>query len=42
MLAVAHANEHRTHVGTALGANGLPVPDADVWAYAEHLGVGTA
>ncbi len=35
LQAVHHANDHRAHVGTVLGANGLPVPRADVWAFAE-------
>jgi uncharacterized damage-inducible protein DinB len=34
LQAVHHASDHLAHVGTILGANGLPVPDADVWAYA--------
>lgn len=33
LQAVHHANDHLAHVGTILGANGLPVPDVDVWAY---------
>jgi uncharacterized damage-inducible protein DinB len=33
MQAVHHASEHLAHAGTILGANGLPVPDVDVWAY---------
>jgi hypothetical protein len=36
--AVHHANEHRAHVGTILGANGLPPPDVDVWAYGRAQG----
>ncbi len=38
LQAVHHANEHRAHIGTILGANGLPVPTADVWAYGEIEG----
>jgi uncharacterized damage-inducible protein DinB len=33
MQAVHHLNDHLAHVGTILGANDLPVPSADVWAY---------
>jgi uncharacterized damage-inducible protein DinB len=33
LQAVHHANDHLAHVGTILGANGLSVPDVDVWAY---------
>jgi uncharacterized damage-inducible protein DinB len=33
LQAVHHANDHLAHVGTILGANGLPVPDVDVWSY---------
>src|SRR5262249_9699998 len=33
LQAVHHANDHLAHVGTILGANGLPVPEVDVWAY---------
>ena len=35
--AVHHANDHLAHVGTILGANGLSVPDIDVWAYHSAL-----
>jgi uncharacterized damage-inducible protein DinB len=38
LQAVHHANDHLAHVGTILGANGLPVPDADAWAYSTALG----
>jgi uncharacterized damage-inducible protein DinB len=37
LQAVHHANDHLAHVGTILGANGLPVPDVDVWAYHSAL-----
>lgn len=36
--AVEHATEHREHVGSILGAHGLPTPDLDVWAYHDALG----
>jgi hypothetical protein len=38
MQAVHHANDHCAHVRTILGANGFPVPEADVWAYGEIQG----
>jgi uncharacterized damage-inducible protein DinB len=28
-----HGSDHRAHIGTILGANGLPTPEVDVWAY---------
>lgn len=31
--AVHHGNEHRTHVMTVLGANGLDDPDLSAWEY---------
>jgi uncharacterized damage-inducible protein DinB len=33
LQALHHGNDHRTHIGTILGANGLPAPDLDGWAY---------
>jgi uncharacterized damage-inducible protein DinB len=36
--AVHHADDHRSHVLSILGARGLEVPDLDVWAYAEATG----
>jgi uncharacterized damage-inducible protein DinB len=30
-----HGSDHRAHIGTILGANGLPTPELDVWAYGE-------
>jgi uncharacterized damage-inducible protein DinB len=38
LQAVHHANDHLAHVGTILGASGLPVPDPDAWAYGTTLG----
>jgi uncharacterized damage-inducible protein DinB len=35
--ALQHAGEHRAHVATILGANGLPLPAADAWAYGEAV-----
>jgi uncharacterized damage-inducible protein DinB len=37
LQAVHHVNDHLAHVGTILGANGLPVPDVDVWEYGKTL-----
>jgi len=31
--AVHHGNEHRTHVTTVLGANGLDDPELSAWEY---------
>ncbi len=31
--ALHHGNDHRTHICSILGANGLEVPEADVWMY---------
>jgi uncharacterized damage-inducible protein DinB len=36
--AVHHADDHRTHVLTILGANGIEAPDLDVWSYADATG----
>jgi hypothetical protein len=37
--AIHHGNDHRTHICTILGQNGISVDDIDVWAYAEsHQG----
>ncbi len=30
---VMHGTEHRTHVGTILGSNGIEPPDLDSWAH---------
>jgi uncharacterized damage-inducible protein DinB len=35
---VHHGSDHRAHIGTILGANGLPTPGLDVWAYGRELG----
>ncbi|MGH2471715.1 MAG: DinB family protein [Candidatus Limnocylindria bacterium] len=40
--AIHHADDHRSHVLSILGARGLEVPEPnglDVWGYAEALGV---
>jgi uncharacterized damage-inducible protein DinB len=36
--ALHHGNDHRTHICTILGGNGLFVPDMDVWAYGRATG----
>jgi uncharacterized damage-inducible protein DinB len=36
--AVHHADDHRTHVLTILGAHGIEGPDLDVWSYADSNG----
>lgn len=37
--AIHHANDHRAHVGTILGAHGLPIPNGSgVWDYGEVQG----
>ncbi|HSR22467.1 MAG TPA: hypothetical protein VLW53_02875, partial [Candidatus Eisenbacteria bacterium] len=36
--AVHHANEHRAHVCSILGAHGLPHPDIDGWAFGRAQG----
>lgn len=33
--AMHHANEHRAHIGTILGANDLRAPDVSGWAFAK-------
>lgn len=35
---VHHGSDHRAHIGTILGANGLDVPDLDVWTYGREIG----
>jgi uncharacterized damage-inducible protein DinB len=35
---IHHADDHRTHVLSILGARGLEVPELDLWAYAESVG----
>ena len=34
---VHHGSDHRAHIGTILGAHGLPTADLDVWAYGSEL-----
>jgi uncharacterized damage-inducible protein DinB len=36
--ALHHGNDHRTHICTILGHNGLTYGDMDVWAYGEATG----
>jgi uncharacterized damage-inducible protein DinB len=33
-----HGSDHRAHIGTILGANGLDSPAVDVWAYGWQIG----
>ena len=33
-----HGSDHRAHIGTILGANGLSTPGLDVWAYGSETG----
>jgi len=35
---VHHGSDHRAHIGTILGAHGLPTPGIDVWAYGWETG----
>jgi uncharacterized damage-inducible protein DinB len=37
--AIHHADDHRGHILTILGARGLEVPDLSVWGYAESAGL---
>lgn len=36
--ALHHGNDHRTHICTILGHNGITYGDMDVWAYGEATG----
>ena len=35
---IHHGTDHRSHVGTILGANGVEPPSLDVWAYGRTTG----
>jgi uncharacterized damage-inducible protein DinB len=37
--AIHHADDHRSHILSILGARGLAVPDLDVWSYADSAGL---
>lgn len=37
--AIHHADDHRSHILSILGARGLDVPDLDVWHYSESAGL---
>jgi hypothetical protein len=37
--AIHHADDHRSHVLSILGARGLEVPELDLWAYADSVGL---
>lgn len=34
---IDHGKEHRTHVATVLGRQGIEAPDLDGWSFEEHL-----
>jgi uncharacterized damage-inducible protein DinB len=36
--AIHHADDHRSHVLSILGARGLEVPELDLWAYVDSTG----
>ena len=36
---IHHADDHRSHVLSILGARGLEVPELDLWGYAESAGL---
>jgi cyclophilin family peptidyl-prolyl cis-trans isomerase/uncharacterized damage-inducible protein DinB len=36
--AIHHADDHRSHILSIIGARGLEVPELDIWAYAESAG----
>ena len=35
---IHHGSDHRAHIGTILGANGVEPPSLDVWAYGHSTG----
>lgn len=35
---IHHGSDHRAHIGTILGANGVEGPNLDVWEYASAIG----
>jgi uncharacterized damage-inducible protein DinB len=35
---IHHADDHRTHILSILGARGLEVPELDIWAHGAELG----
>jgi hypothetical protein len=37
--AIHHGDVHRTHILSILGAQGLEVPDLDIWDYATSAGL---
>ncbi len=39
---IHHGSDHRAHVGSILGANGLAGPNLDAWAFGRAIGVSTA
>lgn len=42
LQALHHGNDHRTHICTILGHNGMTYGDMDVWAYGEATGASVA
>lgn len=39
---IHHGSDHRAHVGSILGANGVEGPNLDAWAFGRAIGVSTA
>ena len=37
MQAIHHGNDHRSHINTLLGVQGIEPPDLDVWEYGEAV-----
>lgn len=35
---IHHGSDHRAHIGTIFGANGVTPPELDVWAYGRSIG----
>ena len=35
---IHHGSDHRAHIGSILGANGVEPPDLDVWSYGGSIG----
>ena len=38
---IHHGSDHRAHVGSILGANGVEGPNLDAWAFGRAIGVST-
>ena len=39
---IHHGSDHRAHIGSILGANGIEGPNLDGWAFGRAIGVSTA